>query len=1590
MLGKQSASYAAAFPALSEVYSLTTAAYPEEEGPSRLGGSSTRSSSGSRGGGYRAGSSLATRTGETGLFPCTAGAAGVAVRGDTVEASEPYPLSRRSDELHKSFAEEQQLRRAPRAQQECPLHENVYACGLRRPTSLQGAVRSRSTSSTKPQLHAHQQQRRVPPSPPGKTIPRTTNPADLANKQLEFRRSPHSLRGALPPQPPRQPPPFEGFTRGTADAVQQHVQQQQQQQQHRAIGRHQRQQQHTFPPAAALRKAGAGAHHLQHLESLRGSHVGGGPPPFSSSSGAPRKNGGGGLLLRGPPPLSSPSESYGAPRACPPPLSSLCLQPLGDGCFRAVLRSHQRDGHRQRVAGVDVWRLADGCIVPRIEGAPLSAYLAERAEALEELEEALLSCVQFLYKEGIKPFAGEIAHQLRKRTNAGTWLPSEVVALAMASEHVYPKVERRVKGEDGWVILLKPHFEPEGFEGFVDTRAKENLYTQEQWLHFNKYFIDKLRQGSLSPSCFTEGRYALAERMREEVPAFSKTRLAHLIRMIQLASWNRVLTYRDKALIPVAACPAAAREFIQRHCTDPKGEKAAATAAAVAHLLKVMRKIVNPEPLGIFLAQLKDLVRWTTHERLDAGVYGHPKLQDLLLSDPFSRFYRLYTPEGNDHCTYVQSKQYLLPKGAVLHRKASVAWRSRECPMGGSDTPLADSRVWQFKALVPIGGAADRDAPLFEVWDSDKQQQHQQHHYQQQQQQQQHLSRAWTEPMGGCLHQEHDIDEPHHTFAQQQAASFNRPHGQQLLQHERLHRDSTSGQPAGLHQQSGEQQPLLQMQQAAADSSSIEQQQISGIEVALLRLVEESPSNPCGLITHQTLPASALSPAATAAAPAAAAIEGERSSEEETSSEHSIGLAFALKRMQEEGKKSAEEENPDNNISPLTQPESQDQNSQEACELQQQQQQHQHQQQGRTAAAAAAAAAGDAAVPQRESSEPEPPLLPLQEQQQEQAGSSRATSEKEREEEQNDKVVGCSSLLPFDQSKELNGAAAVDTPDTLQEAQQQHEQQDQQRQQQQFDLQHQQHGDVAQEEEQQQQHQAAGLQFLWHHPAAFISSSAQNTPSADLLFLPLCCEARSNGWRVGRKFRGVRCIDRGCHFLHWTERPETQTSAETPQEAECTYTRMRVDEAIGSTGQRGEFIFFEEKQIVWHALTSNISKQCVRRVEPIGRCLEAEGVPLTVREQELINSSSNNNSSREEGSKRTGKRSQRVSSKRGDVEEEGTEEEEALPAHEEDEAAREKTDNAEAAACKMFYLEVKPARAAAVSAAREAAANARRSGSDAGAAAAAAVTRQCTDRSDALMQLAVEQEEGWSAILGELEVAFIALVLGHHYPSFVHWKDLVELLSSSEKAVYLFPDIFAKFLDAFYAQLEQAPDEMTQGALQEENFLSSSCAALLETCYRIDREAAFRELKNTKQNAHTNKELNRTNTKTAHPQQAAAIAAVAAATAACPAPFTPSEDTADAEADVRKRLQEMEVKYRSVEEAAGRLFDLVKVLFIGVAGRNENKETFSISPLDEVLLALQGADAPVIVDAEEVEAVLASAPNRRCSPLTDQDAMQTE
>ena len=176
-------------------------------------------------------------------------------------------------------------------------------------------------------------------------------------------------------------------------------------------------------------------------------------------------------------------------------------------------------------------------------------------------------------------------------------------------------------------------------------------------------------------------------------------------------------------------------------------------------------------------------------------------------------------------------------------------------------------------------------------------------------------------------------------------------------------------------------------------------------------------------------------------------------------------------------------------------------------------------------------------------------------------------------------------------------------------------------------------------------------------------------------------------------------------------------------------------------------------------------------------------------------------------------------------------------------------------------------------------------------------------------------------------------------------------------------ELFVKFLDSFYAQLEQAPDEMTQGALQGGNFLSNSCAALLETCVYIDRTVALRALQAAPK-CGSQREKGK-DSKAIRGEQTDAASADAAV----------GENKKEAAACL---LKAMEPHYKEVEKAAGRLCDLVRLLFKVTSGGGELGE---ISQLDEVLLALQGPDAPVVVDAAEAGAALGSCTSEPEEPM---------
>jgi len=115
------------------------------------------------------------------------------------------------------------------------------------------------------------------------------------------------------------------------------------------------------------------------------------------------------------------------------------------------------------------------------------------------------------------------------------------------------------------------------------------------------------------------------------------------------------------------------------------------------------------------------------------------------------------------------------------------------------------------------------------------------------------------------------------------------------------------------------------------------------------------------------------------------------------------------------------------------------------------------------------------------------------------------------------------------------------------------------------------------------------------------------------------------------------------------------------------------------------------------------------------------------------------------------------------------------------------------------------------------------------------------DRSGQLEEM-ITKEYGGSElnILGELQLAYIAFLLGQNYDGFEQWRALLQLLCSCESAALRRGELFAELCRTFFAQLNQAPSDLFGDDLTKDNFMGNCAISLLEIC---DTEASTQKLR---------------------------------------------------------------------------------------------------------------------------------------------------
>ncbi|SCN21606.1 conserved Plasmodium protein, unknown function [Plasmodium berghei] len=163
---------------------------------------------------------------------------------------------------------------------------------------------------------------------------------------------------------------------------------------------------------------------------------------------------------------------------------------------------------------------------------------------------------------------------------------------------------------------------------------------------------------------FNGGRYAFAAKLKEKINEFKFKRLGDIIHLVQLAIHKGIFVYSQRILLPISACEKSADELYPK--IKSYNYEICKTLNEVMNIISLL---VDHRPNGLVLAQLKQQFILQYKKELNSLHFGYKKLQNLLLSDPFNKYYKLYIPNANLHRTHIQHRKYQTPENCKIFKK---------------------------------------------------------------------------------------------------------------------------------------------------------------------------------------------------------------------------------------------------------------------------------------------------------------------------------------------------------------------------------------------------------------------------------------------------------------------------------------------------------------------------------------------------------------------------------------------------------------------------------------------------------------------------------------------------------------------------------------------------------------------------------------------------------------------------------------------------------------------------------------------------------------------------------------------------------
>ncbi|XP_061188953.1 protein AAR2 homolog [Saccostrea echinata] len=96
-------------------------------------------------------------------------------------------------------------------------------------------------------------------------------------------------------------------------------------------------------------------------------------------------------------------------------------------------------------------------------------------------------------------------------------------------------------------------------------------------------------------------------------------------------------------------------------------------------------------------------------------------------------------------------------------------------------------------------------------------------------------------------------------------------------------------------------------------------------------------------------------------------------------------------------------------------------------------------------------------------------------------------------------------------------------------------------------------------------------------------------------------------------------------------------------------------------------------------------------------------------------------------------------------------------------------------------------------------------------------------------------------ILGEIQFAFICFLIGQVLDAFEQWKNLVHVMCSSEESLAKHSALFSNFIGVLHFHIQETPEDFFVDILSENNFLTSTLQVFFSNLENISNDSGLRK-----------------------------------------------------------------------------------------------------------------------------------------------------